>query len=490
MPSVIVHHGDCMAVMQAMLDDGAAGTLDSVVCDPPYGLQFMGEDWDKLWRNRRDADKKFIEDKAGTLAARARKLPDYSNQAAPEQMQFWHQQWAELAFQLLKPGGYILAFSSSRTYHRLASAIEDAGFEVRDRISTLFSGDAAIARFIDSLSPDQRDAFMRVAAESEFGGELLWVYGSGFPKNHDVSKAIDKYLKAEREVVGEYRQTVATGGIYDNYAGTVKVTRPATPQAAQWEGWGTALKPAHEPIVVARKPMIGQVAVNVMEHGTGALNIDACRIETDDAPKTVRRNAKPDRSDGYRLDKGGASQGDYLEDGRFPANVAHDGSGDVLDAFAAFGDGKGAAAPVRGTEPSSVTNGIYGDFSGRTPGAFYSDAGSAARFFYSAKADKHDRWGSKHPTVKPVDLMRWLVRMVTPPGGTVLDPFGGSGSTGIACLAEKLNAVLIEREAEYVADIRARIDHYTGDGAHSASVKHRNSEKKGADDLPLFGGGE
>jgi DNA modification methylase len=258
------------------------------------------------------------------------------------------------------------------------------------------------------------------------GGVAFPTGNSGFPKSHDVSKGIDKSLGAK---------------------GT---------EAKEWQGFGTALKPGWEPIILARKPLTGTVAENVLAFRTGGINIDACRVETAETITTTRNVALG--SSGSGIYGSASTPGIYKQHdaGRFPANVMHDGSDEVLEAFAAYGM-KGAAAPVRGTEPSLPAKGdvVYG-FCRRVPAAFHADTGTAARFFYSAKASKADRAGSKHPTVKPISLMQWLCRLITPPGGTILDPFAGSGTTGAAAQLEGFNSVLIEQSAEYVEDIKRR----------------------------------
>lgn len=275
--------------------------------------------------------------------------------------------WAQV-LRVLKPGGHVVAFSGTRTYHRLAVAIEDSGFEIRD--------------------------------------QLAWVYGSGFPKSHDVSKAIDKAAGAERDVILSVRAGRAgsvdetqSGGRNYRHGESRDITRPATPQAQQWEGWGTALKPAWEPIVLARKPLIGTVAANVLEHGTGAINIDGCRVEGTDSTRRVNRAEM-----GYH---GGNLAGEYTtgsDAGRFPANILHDGE----------------------------------------------QFGENGRYFYSPKASKKDRGeGNTHATVKPTAVMEWLCRLVTPPGGVILDPFMGSGSTGKAAQNEGFKFIGVERESEY-----------------------------------------
>jgi DNA modification methylase len=360
--------GDCREVMRAMPDN----SVDSIVCDPPYELGFMGKAWD-----------------ASGIA---------NNPAM----------WAE-ALRVLKPGGHLLAFSGSRTYHRMACAIEDAGFEIRDQIQ--------------------------------------WIYGSGFPKSLDVSKAIDKMGGAVRTVIGTAADFARDGasrktdgshvaphseqgghGFNDRWA--APVTAPATDAARQWEGWGTALKPAHEPICVARKPLSGTVAANVLAHGTGALNIDGCRV----AGEPWKAHSATGLGSVKFFSEGDAPVIDKAPHdlGRWAANIIHDGSDEVLDAFT--GDRR--------------TN----------PGRRAED--HVARFFYCAKASKSDRGdGNTHPTVKPTDLMAYLCRLVTPPGGLVFDPFMGSGSTGKAAVREGFRFIGCDMTPEYLLIAAARIGH-------------------------------
>ena len=370
--------GDCRARLRELDTD----SVDSIVTDPPYELGFMGKAWD-----------------ASGIAY---------------DLDVWRE-----CLRVLKPGGHLLAFSGSRTYHRMVVAIEDAGFEIRDQI--------------------------------------MWLYGSGFPKSHDVSKAIDREAGAVREVIGPTTRgaQTETTGRYGAWGEGITPTAPATPEAARWQGWGTALKPAHEPICVARKPLRGTVAQNVLAYGTGAINVDGCRVPSDDGFEKAWDKLVSCSSANVVLG-GLAGSGRKLVDlsqnkptgGRWPANVMHDGSD---EATAGLGD--------------------------------------AARFFYSAKASKADRdeglghlpksrgaslngsasgalnSGGKeplprvnvHPTVKPTDLMRYLVRLVTPPGGLVLDPFTGSGSTGKAAVLEGMRFVGCELSPEYSAIAEARI---------------------------------
>jgi predicted RNA methylase len=414
--------GDCLEVMRVM----GTASVDAVVTDPPYGLSFMGKKWDydvpseDLWRE---------------------------------------------CLRVLKPGGHLLAFAGTRTQHRMAVRIEDAGFEIRDMIA--------------------------------------WVYGSGFPKSLDVSKAIDKAAGAEREVIE--RRTAAVGFDIEHQGGggwsasEVLVTAPATEAARQWQGWGTALKPALEPITVARKPLGEKtVAANVLAHGTGGINVDGCRVGTDGATKRSGQADYPRKDDGTE-DRSGcwARSGHAIESvpqGRWPANLIHDGSDEVVGLFPHTGPSKAAARG--GTNPNPMDWGNYRPDGDIVKG--HDDAGgSAARFFYCAKASKRDRdegldgfaikkaaglpmrsaggdrggegmdgtktdrlttRANNHPTVKPTDLMRYLCRLVTPPGGVVLDPFMGSGSTGKAALLEGFQFIGIEREAEYLEIAKARIE--------------------------------
>ncbi len=331
MRNVIV--GDSLAAIRNMAD----ASVDSIVTDPPYGLSFMGKKW------------------------------DYDVPAT--------ELWAE-CLRVLKPGGYLLSFAGTRTHHRMAVRIEDAGFEIRDMIA--------------------------------------WVYGSGFPKSMDVSKAIDK-----------------AGG-----------------DGAGWKGWGTALKPALEPIVVARKPLIGTVAANVLAHGTGGLNIDGCRVGAE--VTTTIRNGGSGKHGRYGRDERVFKREN--PPGRWPANLIHDGSDEVLARFPAAGGGFGKRGGREGATVGEFGMGATMEVVG------YGDAGSAARFFYCAKASKRERGeGNNHPTVKPIELMRYLLRLVTPPGGTAMDPFLGSGTTAVAAVLEGFHCIGIEMDPDYARIAQDRI---------------------------------
>ena len=492
-----LHNSDCITKMQEMINDGIQ--VDSVVTDPPYELGFMGKSWDSTG------------------------------------IAFQPDTW-KLAYQLLKPGGHLLAFSGSRTYHRMAVAIEDAGFEIRDQI--------------------------------------MWLYGSGFPKSLNIGKSIDKKLGAKRKVIGkkygkggENLNKLSREGKGDSEDATglgaygvgakqtnieIDITEPATDEAKEWEGWGTALKPAHEPVVMARKPLSEKSIVdNVLKHGTGGINIDASRIEGDvkhpdtnpdfrdqgkkskeaigidklsfgqvTGAKRKKTQRKPRSKEGVwtednsGMKAAGSEFADADPRGRFPANVMHDGSDAVQEIFPNTKSVSVSRERKGGSEfgQNSGWNKHNNKDSGLMPA--YGDEGSASRYFYCAKTSKSERnlgledfelvdgrlthgkglsnvvrkcpehdesipsgksvYGcgcefqfdnsnqvkqtkNNHPTVKPVELMKYLCRMVTPKGGIVLDPFMGSGSTGIAAKDEGFDFIGIEMEEEYFNIASSRI---------------------------------
>ena len=422
-------NADCIEAMKAMPDN----SVDSIVTDPPYELGFMGKSWD-----------------ASGIA-------------------FNVEVWRE-ALRVIKPGGHLIAFSGSRTYHRMAVAIEDAGFEIRDQI--------------------------------------MWVYGSGFPKSHNISKGLDK-AAGTLKVIGKGKAGKTALGQSSGYNHTnnpheFDITEPNSDAAKQWDGWGTALKPAHEPMVLARKPLIGTVANNVLTHGTGGLNIDGSRVvaegENFDNLKSrpigklnTRRNDETDGEFDARVNESPeqlAALAKLKELGRWPANFIHDGSDEVVALFPTT-----SPSPKGLITQGGKAGGGYdvGSSDGTRDTKFqgHGDSGSAARFFYCAKASKRDRnegldgFEAKrdhdgradggvggdnprnrtnnaklnhHPTVKPTTLMQYLVRLVTPHNGIVLDPFMGSGSTGKACAYEGFDFIGIDQSAEYVAIAQARID--------------------------------
>ena len=322
--------------------------------------------------------------------------------------------WRE-CLRVLKPGGHCLAFGSPRTWHNLQTAIERSGFELRDSIA--------------------------------------WLYAQGFPKSLDVSKAIDKAAGAERPSLGVVKGAASSNtASLGEFAPTYHATAPVTPDAERWQGWGTALKPAFEPVVVARKPLVGTVASNVLAWGTGALNVDGCRISMgDEKPPTGSGgpNTRTSMAGGIMHGTGGNITPPA---GRWPANV-------VLDEHAAAElDRQSGTSESRVGKPRGAA---HGEGWGMTAtGAEYADTGGASRFFYTTKAPSAERPkanGIAHPTVKPLDLMRWLVRLVTPPGGVVLDPFAGSGTTLEAAIVEGFRSIGIEREADYLPLIEQRI---------------------------------
>lgn len=421
--TVTVFHGDCLDVLRELPDC----SVDAVVTDPPYGIGFMGHQWDQpgeygpLSAGHGGSNVSFGGKPHPAMEAGRYDLSSSANQ----RFQVWCEAWATECLRVLKPGGHFVSFGGSRTWHRLACAVEDAGFEIRDSIA--------------------------------------WLYGSGFPKSLDVSKAIDKAAGAERE--REVPQTrsrpsdsiSASGFGADGWAPQVKTA--ATAAAAAWSGWGTALKPSFEPIVVGRKPLSGTVAANVLAHGTGALNVDACRVEAGqdylDKCASVVGLASNRNGDAYG-EWTGVREDSASAAGRWPTNVVFD------ESQAAELDRQTGVSVSRAGKPRGAES---GEGWGMTaPGAEYDDQGGASRFFptfrYEAKAPTSERPRNgevAHPTVKPLDLMLWLVRLVTPPGGLVLEPFAGSGTTAEACVIEGFRCIAIEREADYLPLIVQRL---------------------------------
>lgn len=428
-------HGDCLQKLKDLPDN----SVSSVVCDPPYGLSFMNKRW--------DYDVPSVE--------------------------IWQE-----CLRVLKPGGHLLAFGGSRTYHRMAVRIEDAGFQIRDQI--------------------------------------MWLYASGFPKSHNIGKAIDKLLGNEREVVGKVREGRKTE---DCYSGNLGTDADITKGQSEWEGWGTALKPSHEPIVVARKPLSEKsVALNVLKWGTGGINIDVSRVGTDGGTKKVNTDECEDSNGIYGdgLNGGTVSFVDGL--GRWPANIILDEeAGQILDEQSGISKSTPYLECIRksnvtGDNRTTKAAGMFGDGKVLKATQTYSDKGGASRFFYCPKTNSKDRdegldlfeekaqrqssGGSRdfnarcancgkkfigspeticscdnpvtdntvfkkknnHPTVKPTALMEYLIKLVTPVGGIVMDPFMGSGSTGKAAVRNGFDFIGIEREEEYINIAKARIE--------------------------------
>ena len=536
MSNTTLYQGDCLREMAKMPDN----SVDSVVTDPPYGLLFMGQDWDH---------------------------------GVPGE-EYWKE-----ALRVAKPGAHLLAFGGTRTYHRLACAIEDAGWEIRDCIFWCYGclsddteiatpqgwkkrgeikvGDMVIAfdrvygktlsqpvqrvfdydyddvayRLVSPLTNQLVSKNHRILAEvngvldfvyaeflrendtvrvpvcrngsctTNFGlrigqhemttarvslthytgrmwcvsvplgaivarrnGKIFVTGNSGFPKSMDVSKAIDKMLGAQREKIQGVFGKTSFGLINDDSWQSHKdidSNIPATPEATAWNGWGTCLKPAVEPIVVARKPLDGTVATNILKYGTGAINIDGCRVPTGEYISNHSRSEESAKSKGiYRNSTAQEThQTPSQAIGRFPTNLIHDGSDEVL---ALFPDSKGMCGTIKGTEPSGITNGIYGKWSPRQACAVRGDTGSAARFFYCAKASRSERGeGNDHPTVKPIALMEYLVKLVAPRGAIVLDPFMGSGTTGVAAVKCGCGFVGMEKEQSYYEIAQRRIEKAT-----------------------------
>ena len=409
-------NGDCLEEIQKLVDKGVQ--VDSIVTDPPYHLTSIVERFGKEGSApAKDKDGAFQRQSVGFMG----KEWDGGDIA------FRKETW-ELFMKVLKPGGHLLAFSGSRTYHRMAVAIEDAGFDIRDQI--------------------------------------MWLYGSGFPKSLNIGKSVDKKLGNERIKTGQTKihgikgmpqaeeRTAIGAGAFGQ-----EVEEEITIGTTEWEGWGTALKPAHEPIVLARKSLSeNSIVANVLKHRTGGIHIDVCRVEYAD---------ENDRSGWHKT--GGGGKG-YMETdtfkirkispeeiqqrtskGRFPANVMHDGSEEVLKGFPHTKSGK-MKQHIEGGQYN-----VYGKMYPRDVETI-GDEGSAARFFYCPKTSKSEKGkDNNHPTVKPIKLMKYLCRLVTPKGGTVLDPFMGSGSTGIAAKDEGFEFIGIEREKEYFEIAERRV---------------------------------
>ena len=407
---VTLHHGDCLDVLRTLPD----ASVDSIVTDPPYGLA-----------NTTSAQ--VTETITAWLAGDREYLPGGSGfmgkawDAFVPPVAVWDE-----AMRVLKPGGHLLAFAGSRTFDLIALAIRLAGFDVRDSIA--------------------------------------WLYGSGFPKSLNVAKAIatggGRPEDIRRAAMGDEYTPSGRGRVNYDHGGASAMNGsagdvPLTPDAERWQGWGTALKPSFEPIVVARKPLAGTVAANVLTHGTGALNIDACRVGDEVLPEQKAGKARIgtfERTDMVAAERTGRGQTNVVLDESQAAEL--DEQTGVLTS--------GKMSPVK--DGAKRQGAAYGAFAARTETGTYGDSGGASRFFptfrYEAKAPTTERprdGETAHPAVKPLDLMRWLVRLVTPPGGTVLEPFAGSGTTAEACVIEGFRCIAIEREADYLPLITQRL---------------------------------
>jgi len=421
--------GDCLEELKEL----ERNSIDSVVTDPPYALAFMRKDWDSL---------------------------------KPKEYQGFSQEWGEQALRVLKPGAYLLAFSGTRTYHRMVVGLEDAGFEIKDQID--------------------------------------WLYGSGFPKSHDISKAIDKE-KGKYEEGDELPSSRKTKGDLGFQMQKKTASNPQTQEAKKWDGWGTALKPAHEPIVLAQKPREGTYAENVLEHGVGGLNVDDSRI-----PSGSQHKRKCESVIGLtRVNKNVYGEDNrernnsWDERGRWPANVILDPrSSEMLDGQS------GVSKSTGGITREGHFKRTHGEFEGSSTAheGGLGDEGGASRFFYCAKAHKSERnagledledktlthmatsgGSSDTPskgmertktktkndiaTLKPINLVRYLVRLVTPPGGTVLDPFAGSGTTGCACEIEGFDYILVEKRERFANLIAPKRCEYWSKGENWDDLK-------------------
>ena len=444
-----VYVGNNLDILKTFPDN----SIDSIVTDPPYGL---GKE-----PNATEVLQSWITTGYHEVSGKGFMGKEWD--AFVPQPIFWKE-----CIRVLKPGGYLLSFAGTRTYDWIVMGLRLSGFEIRDMIA--------------------------------------WLYGSGFPKSHDVSKAIDKSMGAKREVVGSYKGVTqnkeSVGGGFNASKGadehgrkTVKITTPSTEEAKQWQGWGTALKPALEPIVMARKPLEDTVARNVLKYGTGAINIDGCRVGDEHF-----KIEDGEYDNGNNVAFGNVERTPKEYNGRFPANVIHDGSDEVVELFP---NTTSTQRNPSNNKPTEYTNTYTPKEAQYSELNTYADSGSASRFFYTAKASQFERnyglYGFEsqetrggggraeqgyddeneeeqrlkksaqafgavkakkkniHPTVKPLDLMQYLVRLVTPKGGVCLDPFLGSGTTAIACKAEKIDYIGCELMPEYAKIAEARI---------------------------------
>jgi len=410
-----LHQGDCLDILKTLPEN----TVDSIITDPPYGLS-KTPDMNEVLSRWLNGD-------------------DYEHRGGGFMGKSWDSfvpgpaVWRE-CFRVLKPGGHLLSFFGARTYDLGTTAIRLAGFEIRDQI--------------------------------------MWVYGSGFPKSHNISKAMDKAQGVEPIIIGHSTNGIAGGtGEFTSgnersagYKGEFDLTEPASEIGKKWEGWGTALKPAHEPICMARKPFKGTVSDNILRHGTGGINIDACRIGNEIRFNPPSHN-KPGGNSLHMSVSGMPEEAEgSLVSGRWPANFCHDGSYEVTKHFP-HSSSTGNRSEASRNATVAGTTWLMDNHQSRE----YTDSGSVARYFYCAKTNKTDRdegvnadtlrrSKNHHPTVKPTSLMGWLCLLVTPPGGVILDPYMGSGSTGKAAAIHDFDFIGIEQDPDYFNIARQRIE--------------------------------
>ena len=433
-----LHRGSNLDILPELIKQGIK--VDSIVTDPPYHLTSIVK---RFGNTKIDDETQTSERSRNKSDGMARPAKGFMGKAWDGGDIAYNVELWKMCFEILKPGGYLLAFGGTRTQHRMVCAIEDAGFEIRD--------------------------------------QMAWMYANGMPKSLNVGKAIDKHFGKERtEVIGKYRLPEGNKEwnlqnasdernvtIFSSSRNNLDILAPVTAEAAQWEGWGTGLKPAWEPICVARKPVEGTVAKNIMKYGTGAMNIDGSRVPTDEIITNHSRSEEAAKSKGIysnsKEQNTHQTSGQAL--GRWPANVVHDGSEEVMDEFARFGELKSGDNCVRTKEGSFAAGDVSHGGLGKAGDVqtTYGDSGLASRFFYSAKASPDDRGDSKHPTIKPISLMKYLVKLVTPSKGVVLDIFAGSGTTGYAAAEQGFYPIMIEKEPEYQEDIARRMSKFDVD---------------------------
>jgi len=518
----MIIQGDCIEEMKKLEEN----SVDAIITDPPYGLEFMGKDWDKFKKGERKSFVKGggdVTEKTNDAYMRINKTANRPSALSKEeinQLQIFSMNWAIECLRVLKPGGFLLSFGGTRTYHRMVCGIEDAGFEIRDTIMWLYgSGFPKSLNIGKQIDKFRRRDYVEQAIKlgvmpKDMTRSLIdWTKESHAPSDkywREFKEKIPKeeWEKIEREVIGQKitNLTVMQRIGETNTSGKVDITLPKTLEAKEWEGWGTALKPACEPIVVARKPLSEKnVALNVLKWGTGGINIDECRISLNGERQPFGSAKRVFKSNQYTDNKIYGENKITPEQGRFPANIILDEeAGKMLDEQSGELIKQGSQK-IKDTEDSTWFGG------GSNDSTFYGDKGGASRFFYCAKASKSERnfgleekqtveqfkgrqanlgigyecfkcgitqrhayepnnvgkceheWvepikKNNHPTVKPIALMEYLIKLVTKKGAKVLDPFIGSGTTGIACLKLNRQIIGIEKEEEYIKIAKARIN--------------------------------